>query len=81
MAKEGFRLREMEKDLLERISNSEGDLLADDSLLGALQDIKNEYTTTQSKISEGQKVLEELQQQENLWSNFGGAIAAIWDAL
>ena len=81
VAREGARLRGMEETLLERISSSEGDLLADDSLLGVLQQLKTEWEDSRAKKSDGEGLLRDLQDREQEWAAFGQAVADTWQVL
>jgi dynein heavy chain 1, cytosolic len=59
------RLRQLEKALLNALNESKGKILDDDSVIATLEKLKNEAKEVQKKSSETDKVMKEVNTNEN----------------
>jgi dynein heavy chain 1 len=57
---QSVKLRELEEQLLEKISNAQGSILDDDELIKGMESVKAEASVVETSMKEGEKTMEEL---------------------
>jgi dynein heavy chain 1 len=73
-----LRLHELEKQLLDSLNESTGNILDDENVMNTLEALKTEATDIQSKIEAADEVLEEIEHVTSLYRSLAGKLSAIF---
>ncbi|ORZ40908.1 dynein heavy chain [Catenaria anguillulae PL171] len=76
-----FRLRHLEKSLLQALNESKGNILDDDNVIATLEKLKKEAREIQDKVLETDVVMKEIDQVTAVYTPFASACASIFFAL
>lgn len=75
------KLRNLEKDLLGALNESEGKLLENDKIIAKLEDLKNQAADIMSKVESTERIMQQIQEVTNFYSSVGQSCTRIYFAL
>ncbi|KAI9173154.1 dynein heavy chain [Blastocladiella emersonii ATCC 22665] len=76
-----FRLRQLEKSLLQALNESKGNILDDDHVIATLEVLKKEAAEVQQKVLETDAVMKEIDTVTAMYTPFSSACASIFFAM
>lgn len=75
------KLRNLEKDLLRALNESQGKLLENDQIIAKLEDLKNQAADIMSKVENTDRIMQQIQEVTNFYSSVGQFSTRIYFAL
>ncbi|KAJ3351758.1 hypothetical protein GGF32_004086 [Allomyces javanicus] len=76
-----FRLRQLEKSLLQALNESKGNILDDDNVIATLEVLKKEAAEVQQKVLETDEVMKEIDSVTGMYTPFANACSNIFFAM